>query len=802
MIIRKIHLHNIRSYEDQEIELGKGITLFEGDIGSGKTTILMSIDFALFGNSTPDFYRSLLRKGTNKGFVEIIFEHEGREYKIRRVLEAKGKSISNTESEIETPDGVAKLTASDVRNYVLKLMGIDVGSSKRKSLPVVKYAIYTPQEMMKVILEGTGKKEEERLDVIRKIFRLDEYKVARENIGIVSRDLISEYGIVESKEEEIGRIENELEEKESEIKEIEEEIKELNEKIIKYEMEYEKKSKEWKNIVKLRDRYENLRRDIEKLKAKISGFKENLNRANKELEELSTMKEKMKSIEDEALKYESVEKIRDELQRKLNEIMNREIKFKKVQERIRALKEKVKKAEELQGELEKLRSKRDELRNKIAKLGGLEDKKKELEEKRSEIRGVIAAINTKIEELSQELEDYRALGAVCPKCKRPLTEEHKNKLISETISKIEEKKEELKRVNASDVKIKKEIRELEKEIEELQENAKELSAIQERVKNIENLIMEGKEAEEEIKIEARNLPRFDEEEKRKINDELSKINSEVERLRSIWREYNALKKSIEREKKVIENIKFYHSKIEEMEKELDEKSKELNSLNYSNDVFTKLSEEYREVEGKLSSVKRAKEEREKRVEELRNEIDKKRKLIEKLREEIKSYKKRAEFGEWLKDELAKALEDIERLRLLFINEEFRQLFENWFHEIMGESEYEATIDEDFRPIVRYQKFDMPIYSLSGGERTSIALAYRLALNTMVKRSLNLESHLLILDEPTDGFSKDQLYKLKDVFDKMDTDQIIIVSHEKELMNLADTVYYVEKINGVSRIKRL
>jgi L-alanine-DL-glutamate epimerase-like enolase superfamily enzyme len=48
MIIRKIKLHNIRSYQDQEIELGEGITLFEGDIGSGKTTILMSIDFALF----------------------------------------------------------------------------------------------------------------------------------------------------------------------------------------------------------------------------------------------------------------------------------------------------------------------------------------------------------------------------------------------------------------------------------------------------------------------------------------------------------------------------------------------------------------------------------------------------------------------------------------------------------------------------------------------------------------------------------------------------------------------------------
>ncbi len=802
MIIRKIHLHNIRSYEDQEIELGKGITLFEGDIGSGKTTILMSIDFALFGNSTPDFYRSLLRKGTNRGFVEIIFEHGEKEYKIRRVLEAKGKGISNTESEVETPEGVVKLTASDVRNYVLKLMGIDVGSSKRKSLPVVKYAIYTPQEMMKVILEGTGKKEEERLDVIRRIFRLDEYKVARENIGIVSKDLVSEYGIVESKEDEIGRIENELEEKEREIKEIEEEIKELNEKISQYEKEYARKSKEWKEIVELRDRYENLRRDIEKLKARISGFKENLNKANKELEDLRAMKEKMKSMENEALRYESAEKMRDELQRKLKDIMDKEIKFKKAQERIRVLKDKVKKAEELKGELEKLYSKRDELRNKIAKLEELENKKKELEEKRSEIRGVIAAINTKIEELSKELEDYKSLGAVCPKCKRPLTEEHKKKLISETISKIENKKEELKRANASDVKIKKEMRELEGKIRELQENSRELSATEERIKNIENLIKEGKEAEKEIKIEERNMPSFDEEEKKKVSEELSNINSEVEKLRNIWKEYNALKRSVERENKIIEEVKDYQLQIEEMEKELEEKSKELSSLNYSNDIFNKLSEEYREIEGKLSSVKRAKEEKVKRVEELRNEINKKRKLIEKLREEIKIYKKRAEFGEWLKDELAPALEDIERLRLLAINEEFRQLFEDWFHEIMGESEYEATIDEDFKPIVRYQRFDMPIYSLSGGERTSIALAYRLALNTMVKRSLNLESHMLILDEPTDGFSKDQLYKLKDVFDKMDTDQIIIVSHEKELMNLANTVYHVEKVNGTSRIKRL
>ena len=802
MIIRRIHLRNIRSYEDQEIELGKGITLFEGDIGSGKTTILMSIDFALFGNSTPDFYRSLLRKGANKGFVEIVFEHGGKEYKIRRVLEARGKGISNTESEVETPEGVLKLTASDVRNYVLKLMGIDVDSGKRKSLPVVKYAIYTPQEMMKVILEGTGKKEEERLDVIRRIFRLDEYKVARENIGIVSKELVSEYRAVESKEEEIGRIESEVKEKEMEIKKIEEEIKELNDKITQYEREYERKSKEWKEVMKLRDRYENLRREIERLKTKISGFKENLNKANKELEEIEVIKEKMKNIEEEAQRYESVEKIRDELERKLNDMRDREIKFKKVQEHIKVLKEKIEKAKNLRVELEKLESRKNELENKTAKLEDLENRKKELEERRSEIRGVIAAIYSKIEELRKELEDYKSLGAVCPKCKRPLTEEHKKKLISETIAKIEEKKEELRGANASEVKIKREMREIDEKIRELQENAKALSAIQERIKHIEDSINEGEEAEKELEIAERNLPIFDEEEKRKVSEELEKVKFEVERLRDVWREYNALKGRVEREGKIIEEIKNYKFEIAGMEKELQRKSKEISSLNYSDDVFKKLSEEYREIEGILSSARRVKDEKEKRVDGLRNEIDKKRRLIERLRDEIKLYKKHVEFGKWLRDELTQALEEIERLRLLSINEEFRQLFEDWFHEIMGESEYEATIDEDFKPIVRYQKFDMPIYSLSGGERTSIALAYRLALNTMVKRSLNLESHLLILDEPTDGFSKDQLYKLKDVFDKMDTDQIIIVSHEKELMNLADTVYHVEKVNGVSKINKI
>ena len=49
MIIHSIKLHNIRSYLEEKIEFPKGSTLLSGDIGSGKSTILLAIEFALFG---------------------------------------------------------------------------------------------------------------------------------------------------------------------------------------------------------------------------------------------------------------------------------------------------------------------------------------------------------------------------------------------------------------------------------------------------------------------------------------------------------------------------------------------------------------------------------------------------------------------------------------------------------------------------------------------------------------------------------------------------------------------------------
>ena len=90
MILKSLVLNNIRSYTEQIIQFPDGTILFEGDVGSGKTTILMAIEFALFGLGSQKG-GALLRTGTKEGSVKLQFEVNGRNYEIFRSLSKKRK---------------------------------------------------------------------------------------------------------------------------------------------------------------------------------------------------------------------------------------------------------------------------------------------------------------------------------------------------------------------------------------------------------------------------------------------------------------------------------------------------------------------------------------------------------------------------------------------------------------------------------------------------------------------------------------------------------------------------------------
>ncbi|KKK69720.1 hypothetical protein LCGC14_2931220, partial [marine sediment metagenome] len=144
---------------------------------------------------------------------------------------------------------------------------------------------------------------------------------------------------------------------------------------------------------------------------------------------------------------------------------------------------------------------------------------------------------------------------------------------------------------------------------------------------------------------------------------------------------------------------------------------------------------------------------------------------------------------------------IEKNVMLKLKTEFSKLFAEWFSMLVSDI-FEVTLDENFPPVIEHQDYEIDYSYLSGGERTAIALAYRLALNQTINSILsNIKTKdLVILDEPTDGFSDMQLDKMRDVLEELNVKQLIIVSHEQKVEGFVENVVKLKKEKGVSVIE--
>ena len=123
MLLNSIIIENIRSYEHEEIEFPRGISLFEGDIGSGKSTVLMAIEFALFGlgSQKPE---SLLAKKAESGAVILDFSVDGDKYEIKRSLKRTSLGVNQDpkNSWIKIAGEKELLSPSELKQRVLQIL--------------------------------------------------------------------------------------------------------------------------------------------------------------------------------------------------------------------------------------------------------------------------------------------------------------------------------------------------------------------------------------------------------------------------------------------------------------------------------------------------------------------------------------------------------------------------------------------------------------------------------------------------------------------------------------------------------
>ncbi len=338
MILKSIELNNIRSYKNNIINFPEGSILLSGDIGSGKTTILLAVEFALFGLSPELKGSSLLRNGSEKGFVRLKFRIKNKNFEILRILKRTKTSVLQDSGSFSKEGEEITYTALELKSKIFNILGYPQALiSKSKNL-IYRFTVFTPQESVKQILFDT-----ERIETIRRLFNIDKYKRVRENSSLIIRNLKNETKILESK----------LEDKNSK-KELVNHKQESNNKL-KIEIS--------KVEISLGELRKNLKQNNEELKKLEDNFSKTLElkeRLNSKIELLnSTVKEKEeREIKIASLKKEliSLEFDPEQLKTYVNAKLKLEDFISKATAKLNFSKEKITNSNELTNKIDSLKT--------------------------------------------------------------------------------------------------------------------------------------------------------------------------------------------------------------------------------------------------------------------------------------------------------------------------------------------------------------------------------------------------------------------------------------------------------------
>lgn len=293
MRIRTITLENIRSHVKSRIDFEKGFNCLVGGLGTGKSSILYAIDFALFGDPLTRSYYYLLREGERVGKVTVEFFLNGRTYRIERGLRRHGKGISQYAEYLNFYEG-DKVIANMRNEAVAEQLKTVTGLEKR----IFREVIWIRQEHLKELLDIAPRERQKRLD---QLFGLSDYEVAWNNLRGVQKDYDVEKRVHEEDLDVLGmeKLEAEYHKAVEEFSALENEIIGLDNKLQDSKMSLQAASARLQSLEKLRKQTEKLLKKEAELQTKIAGTENRCARLAKEIHRKTVVIEEFaKRLED------------------------------------------------------------------------------------------------------------------------------------------------------------------------------------------------------------------------------------------------------------------------------------------------------------------------------------------------------------------------------------------------------------------------------------------------------------------------------------------------------------------------
>jgi len=812
MILDSLTLTNIRSHRDTAIKFPTGITIFSGDIGSGKSTILMGIEFALFGSGSVKG-ESLLSKGADSGEIMLAFHVGDTKYEVGRTLRrARGKIAQDPKGSYLRADNVLEpLTTKQLDGRILEILRLNEPSSSNAKSRIYRYAVFTPQDEMKSILWDTDK----RLETIRKIFRMEEYQTAVENANFLRQRMRDEANRLEAKFEDLGDKRSELADTERNIRDITAEISAGSES----ERDLGGLEKAARDEV---SRYEGRMADKNALDVRYAGIRSRLDGEEHMRAECKRRMEenrgRMGSVRAESVAISRIqsptgltmEHIREEIARFEalgEEIIRTRADASSVAGRIDALRAKLKgrtDADAIREEADRCES----------ELGSRTRTLDDMRRAREDTTTARTAAAVEEDRLNEDVASLQKLGARCSLCGHKLTKEHIARQGEERRKAMAAARS---RKSALDVKYKAEsdrIRDAEADAERLKDTLASLQAMVPDAEEHRRLGSELARLQASLKsLDAKNVvspePGFPPDPGRTqtpaeylsaLKDALVEYENNTRRAADIADELKRLEAADKSDRtemeESLERTRGFESELSKVSATLESYKGDDEAASAAKARLDDARQSLADVREKLAARKADLDNANRTVSRLEADVAE----AERLEERHGRY---TACTNWLSDFFAPTVSQIEKTVLLTLQRTFNESYRTWHAKLIDDPTKDSYIDEEFAPIVEQDGYVQSVEYLSGGEKTSVALSYRLALNHMVRKEAGgLESSLLILDEPTDGLSKGQLGHVKELLDGLNSEQIILVSHDDEMVAHAEHVFKIEKSAGATKVRQI
>jgi exonuclease SbcC len=677
MLLKRLVLHNIRSYTDATLEFPDGIVLLSGDIGAGKSTILLSIEFALFGIQRGELSGSaLLRHGENQGWVELEFELGKETIIISRTLKRSNGSIAQDNGHIMRNGLRQDGTATELKAMMLELLGYPADMLTKGKNLLYRYTVYTPQEEMKRILEESA---DERLMTLRRLFNIDKYERIKENSKIVLQSL-------REKERELdGRLSL------------------LPQRTL---LASQLQTQQGDIGIKLSQ----LAPTLEKNRLAVTDARTAIHLNEEKLNELFAIKREIATIEAQ----QRVHKEQSSRLEKENNLLRQEI-------------DKMGAVPKPDIETAALLAAKKEAELSIG----------ETERALVNTRSQITTIITRLQMSANTVKSVESLD-FCPTCKQQVTREHRVGIIEEESSKRNALSQEQKHHEAR------------------------LLSLQEQLSQHKKRLETARQQEQQLAIQAVQ--------RRLLEDKKARFNANESQLAHS----NGLLSQF--------SAQFESSSI---------RLAGLGDIETMHKTLTLALEKAQEQEKQTAIAHAALSQQR---ETLNNQLQQVIVEIAQLGQTKAERNRTTALRDWVGNRFVPLVASIENHVFAAVHHQFDGLFVKWFSLLIDDPLLNARIARDFGVSLQQNGYDTSFENLSGGERTATALAYRFALNRVVNDLVDTinTKDLLILDEPTDGFSAEQLEKVRDVLQELRCKQVIIVSHEAQLEGFVDFVLRVVK----------